>query len=399
VSRQAIAITGSGLITPLGDDPRQVMENLRAGQRALPLEGAASVTIPSFEATRYAAVRGMRAYSRTTQLGIAAAAQAMADAKLREGEIPPERFGLVMASTYGHLDTLLEYDFGLITKGMERTNPALMPLAIGSAPGAATALGFRLRGASVTLSAGAAAGLDAVGLASRLVASGRLQACLVVGAFSAGPDVISSATGSGFLVAPEHARAFDRDSRGVLLAESACALVIETLAGARERSAQVQGIVLGHAGGFAAQSHGLADALAETTQRALSQAELKPGDVSLICSGANGHPLDDEAQAHALCAMFYAWTPKPPVLMAPKASLGESMDAGGLLQVLTGLSALRGGMAPMIPGLEEPRVSGPRYARQTCRVERGTLLALANSRSGSTSALLLGTELEPGVPA
>jgi hypothetical protein len=62
VTRHAIAITGSGLITPLGDDPMQVMENLRAGQRALPQEGAASVTIPQFEATRYACVVFFSAY-------------------------------------------------------------------------------------------------------------------------------------------------------------------------------------------------------------------------------------------------------------------------------------------------------------------------------------------------
>lgn len=384
-----IAITGSGLITPLGDDLKLVMERMREGQSVVTQATTASVTIPHFDPTRYATVRGMRAYSRATQLGIAAAALAMADARIAEGQIPSEQFGLVMASTFGHLDTLLEYDFGLVTKGMERTNPALMPLAIGSAPGSATALAFRLRGASVTLSGGAATGLDALGLAARLVGNGRLRACLVVGAFAPNVEAIRSA-GAGFLAPDGHTRVLSCESRGAVLAESACALVVESAASARERGAAVQGVLLGHAAGFSAEPASLAGTLADTAQRALRGAELSPNDVSLISSGANGVPEDDEAHAHALCAMFYASAPKPPVLMAPKASLGESMDAAGLLQLLTGLSALNSGVAPMIAGLDSPRVPGPRYARQTCGVEGGALLATASSRTGATSALLLG---------
>ena len=377
------------MITPLGDDLKLVMERLREGQSVVTQATSGSVAIPHFDAARYATVRGMRAYSRTTQLGIAAAALAMTDAQSQEGQVPSEQFGLVMASTFGHLDTLLEYDFGLITKGMERTNPALMPLAIGSAPGSATALAYRLRGCSVTLSAGAATGLDALGLAARLVGSGRLRACLVVGAFAPNAEAVRAA-GPGFLASGGGSRVFDVESRGVVLTESACALVIESLSSARERAATVQGLVLGHAAGFCAEPVSLARMLAHTAQRALERAELTPREVSLISSGANGVPSEDEAHAHALCAMFYASSPTPPVLMAPKASLGESMDAGGLLQVVTGLSALKTGVAPMIAGLSSPRVGGPRYARQTCSVERGALLTTASSRTGSTSALLLG---------
>ncbi len=396
MSRHAIAITGSGMITPLGDDPRAVMESLREGQRAPPRDGALCAMIPHFDATAYATVRGMRAYSRTTQLAIAASALALADAKLAEGAVSSERLGLVMASTYGHLDTLLEYDLSLLTRGMERTNPALMPLAIGSAPGSAAALGFRVRGASVTLSAGAASGLDAVGLASRLIASGRLDACLVVGAFSASSDVAQSAARAGSLVGAEEARVFDRESRGHVLAEAACALILEPLAGARARTAQVQGIVLSHAAGFSPEPTALTNALAETTRRAVAQAELTPADVSLICSGASGLPSEDEAHARALCATLYDATENPPLLIAPKACLGESLDASGLLQLLTGLSALRCGTAPGIAGLDTPRVLGPRYALQTCAVDRGALLTLASSRTGATSALMLTADLETG---
>ncbi|MFT3926765.1 MAG: beta-ketoacyl synthase N-terminal-like domain-containing protein [Myxococcales bacterium] len=384
------AITGAGLITPLGDDLARLMESLREGQSALTQQGAGSLMVPNFEASRYANVRGMRAYNRTTQLGICAATLALSDARLGSDQVPSEQFGLVMASTHGHVDTLVEYDFGLVTKGMERTNPALMPLAIGSAPGSASALAFRMRGCSVTLSVGAAGGLEALGFAARMVESGRLRACLVVGAFA---PLAGHSLGCDANLSDHHgARVFDAESRGMVLAEAACALVVEPLTAARERAANVHGVVLGHAAGFHPSPETLGMSLADSAQRALTRAELSPADVALISSGANGLPSDDEAHAHALCAMFYASSPKPPALIAPKANLGESMDAAGLLQVLVGLSALRSGVAPAIAGLSTPRVPGPRYTQRSARIERGALLTTASSRTGSTSALVLAAD-------
>ena len=49
--------------------------------------------------------------------------------------------------------------------------------------------------------------------------------------------------------------------------------------------------------------------------------------------------------------------------MAIKANLGETMDAGGLLQALTALSVLRTGQFPPLVALDEPAVVGLRYPR------------------------------------
>ena len=57
----------------------------------------------------------------------------------------------MLASTYAHLDTAIEYDRSLVTVGIQQTNPALMPLAIPSAPGATLALAFGAKAFSITL--------------------------------------------------------------------------------------------------------------------------------------------------------------------------------------------------------------------------------------------------------
>jgi 3-oxoacyl-(acyl-carrier-protein) synthase len=394
MSSHAIALTGAGVVTPLGDDLTRIMEALREGQAA-PTTASGSLVIPTFDANHYANVRGMRVYSRATQLGIAAGALAMAQAKLSESGFSSDQLGLVMGSSFGHLDTLAEYDFGLVTKGMERTNPALMPLAIGSAPGAATALAFQLRGCSVTLSQGAASGLDGIALAARLVARGRLRACLVVGAFAPGGLVDGEVKASERRVEPRNARVFDASSRGVMLAEAGAAVIVESLASARERGAEVLGIVRSHAGAFASAAQELPNALAAATSRAMEQAALGDEHIALISSGASGLPAEDAAHALAatVAAQGHASIEQQPWVIAPKANLGESHDAAGILQVLIGLSALRSGTAPGVVGLETPRVGGPRYALKTCSIEQGALLATGTTGTGATSALVLSTSI------
>ena len=132
--------TGVAVLTPLGDSPELLAESLRAGRVAvepspdIPEVGAARM--PDFEATRYANVRGLRLFGRASRLGICATKLALRDAGLEQG-LEGQHLGVIAASTFGHLETLIEYDRSLVTVGLQRTNPALMPLGLPSAPGAA----------------------------------------------------------------------------------------------------------------------------------------------------------------------------------------------------------------------------------------------------------------------
>jgi 3-oxoacyl-[acyl-carrier-protein] synthase II len=107
-----------------------------------------------------------------------------------------------------------------------------------------------------------------------------------------------------------------------------------------------------------------------------------------VSAGANGSVEGDRAEAQALLDVLGEAAARTP-LIAVKASLGETIDAAGLLQAAVALSAMSSGRAPPIARLEEPEVPGLRYATRPLDVAAGHALVTATSQTGACSALVL----------
>jgi 3-oxoacyl-[acyl-carrier-protein] synthase II len=304
---ERVVVTGAGVITPLGDTPAAFAEALAAGKTALApsAEGIPVAAIDAFDHAKYAMVRNMRMYNRATQLGICAVKLALGDAKAES--VAPEDLGLLMASTWGHMDVLLEYDRSLVAVGMQRTNGALMPLAIPSAPGAMAALGFTAKAFSMTLSDGATSSLDAIGLGAQWLRDRRAKACIVASAISMSPEMIAAAARAG--ATPQG------------MGQAGVALVLERESDALARGAKILGAVLGYGAAFAIDSHNAFDALG----RAIGGARHAAG-------------MADDSEALA------------PVNTneSLRAALGHTLDASGALQVLATLASLRTGARALV---------------------------------------------------
>jgi 3-oxoacyl-[acyl-carrier-protein] synthase II len=407
VTNERIAITGAGLVTPLGDTPLALHAALLEKKRAIaplasPLaeEGAAGeARIADFDATRYANVRGMRLYGRATRLGICATKLALVDAGHDAASggtaLPAVDLGIVAATGNGYLETAIEYDRGLATVGPQHTNPALMPIALPSAPGAAIALGFGAKAFSITLADGGASSLDALALGARLLASGRAAACVVVGAFTPAAEAVLAAFRAGALAPADAFRVLDRAHRGTAFGEAGAALVLEPLTRARARGAKLLGVLAGFGTTFTpapSEPASAETALARACEKALSAAGWSGSDVGLVSAGANGAPAGDRAEAAALARVLGQRGDARTPVTAVKAGLGESVDAAGMVQAIAALVALGEKVAPPIAGLEEPEVAGLGYALAPAAIERRRALVTARSESGSCAALLLSCE-------
>lgn len=388
----AVVVTGASVLTPLGDQLETLAQALREGRDAIEpaseLTGTGEARLREFDPGRYATVRGMRVYHRTTQLGICAAKLALDDAGLKLDQLEPERFGVVTASTYAHLDTLLTYDEGLVTVGLQRTNPTLMPLALHSAPGAAIALAFGAKAFSITLSDGGASSLAALGLGARLLLDDRAHICVVVGAMGLCRELATSAQAAGMTATAEVFRVLDERSSGMAFGEAAAALVLERADRARERGAEPKALIAGYASTFATDPSRMDHALERACATALRAAGAEPAQLALVSTGANGLTQHDDAHARALLAVLGPAASHAPIL-AVKANLGETFDVAGLLQSIVALTSLRSGIAPAIARLQRPRVPGLCYPVEATPLGAGHALVTATSFTGACSALVL----------
>jgi 3-oxoacyl-(acyl-carrier-protein) synthase len=176
------------------------------------------------------------------------------------------------------------------------------------------------------------------------------------------------------------------------LGEAAAAVLVESAASAQRRGVRLVSTLLAHGAAFAGHPQAVPEALSSAIKRALTAAQCPASEVTLVSSGANGLPAVDVAHAQAAFQVF-GREERPPTLCACLGNLGDCVDANGLLQLLTGVSALKGGIVPGILGLQTPRISGLRYATQTSEVGHGALVVTGISQTGSASALLRRTEI------
>ncbi len=243
-----VAITGLGVKTPAGTDLETFWSTITSGQStAAPIERYDPSPIPvrfgcevrDFDASAYLAPKEARRIDRVTQLGFAAAADALADA----GEIgaDPARSGVIIGTGIGGLITLEEQVSTYIEKGAARVSPFLVPMMMANATAGTIAMQFGWTGPNLCIATACAASANAIGEAMRLIRDGSADVVMTGGAESCmTPTAISAFARMTALSTrnddPAHAsRPFDADRDGFVMGEGAAALGAGTV-GSRRRA-------------------------------------------------------------------------------------------------------------------------------------------------------------------
>ena len=150
---------------------------------AIVITGTGSVTAPSLDALPEAVrARAARA-ERVSQLALAAADAALLDAGLHlvDGE-PRAGIGVVHGTAFGCFLTNAAYQHRIATGGPAAASPRLFAATVSNAAAGEIGVAYRLGGPAVTLTAGAAAGLTALGHAADLLRAGQAGALVAGGA-------------------------------------------------------------------------------------------------------------------------------------------------------------------------------------------------------------------------
>jgi 3-oxoacyl-[acyl-carrier-protein] synthase II len=380
-----IAVTGLGVVTPVGTGRELLWESLLAGRSGFsPVE---SFDTSAFSAHLGAEVRGFSPapYVRTldparlgraSQLAIAAARLALADAGL-EAETPhgvaasmpraamagpvapryivPERVGVAMGTTSGEPLELERFDDRYLAGELDQVGGEMMlryPCHMIAAH-VARELGFC--GVNTMIPAACAAGNYALAHAVDVLRAGRADLMLAGGA-----DAFSRITYAGFsrlgAIAPERCQPFDRRRKGMIPGEGAAVLVLEPLAAARRRGARIYAEVAGY--GLSCDAHHMTAAhpqgegAVRAMSAALADAGLGPEEVSYISAHGTGTPINDRLETLAVTRVFGAGTQVP--ISSVKSMLGHTIGAASAIEAAVCALAVWRDEIPPTMGLEEP---------------------------------------------
>ena len=215
-----------------------------------------------------------------------------------------------------------------------------------------TGITYGFKGPNHNVTNHAVGGTQAILEAYHAIRSGQADRAVVV-AYDMGvePQALFYYTQLG-VVSEQHLKPFDSEHNGTLLADGAAALVLESEASVRARSAVCYGELIGGlssseaAGLFSIESDG--QSLIDLMERTLDVAELGKEDIGLIVAHGNGNSKSDDSEAQAIKTVFAQ--NKVPVT-AFKWSMGHTLAASGVLDAVMTSYALEQNCAPGIANL------------------------------------------------
>ncbi len=382
--RRRVVVTGMGMITPVGGDVESSWRALCEGRGGV---GAISLFDASTFATRIAAEAASfrlsdyradadrwRDHCRTTQLALAAATQAVAQAKLDAQALDRGRFGVYLGSGEGQQDFGRFVDLVHRSSRDDRVDTArftslgrrsLHPIREAEqepgGPSGHLASVFGAQGPNATCQTACAASAQAIGEATELIRRGDADIMLAGGAHS----MIHPLGVTGFILLtalstrnddPARAsRPFDRDRDGFVLGEGGGVLVLEELDHAKARGAVILGEIGGHCSTADAfrltDSHDQGRGAVAAMRGAPADAGINPDAVDYINAHGTSTPSNDSVETLAIKRVFGEAAYQLPI-SSTKSMTGHLVSAGGAVEAIASLRVIRDGIVPPTINLE-----------------------------------------------
>ncbi len=356
-----VAITGIGIVSPFGRGRDATVAALRAGRSGIR-------RISSIDASALASRIGgevppgepwPHGADRFTHFALAAAEEAAQQASLPSIGVEPESLGVLVGTGLGGCETLDAGYRRVYKEGQARIPPASIAMSMYNAAASAISARFQARGISYAVVSACASSAHAIGLAAAAIRNGEAAAMIAGGADAPLTFGIIRAWESMRILAidnehPERAcRPFSADRKGLVLAEGAAMLVLESFDNARRRGQSI----LGEIAGFGATSDAghLTDPSADGAARAMRMAlrAIDLEEVGYINAHGTATQANDVTETRAIRAVFGARAPEIPV-SSTKSMHGHAMGASGAIEIAGSLLALNAGFIPPTINLEVP---------------------------------------------
>jgi 3-oxoacyl-[acyl-carrier-protein] synthase II len=407
-AERRVAVTGIGIVSPIGTSREGLWEGLRAGHSAVRtvtrfdpamFRSQNAAEINDFHPMDFLEQKRVKRLERFGHFAVASARLALEDSGIELALEDRERIGSTMGSALGGVSYAESQMHVFIEKGLKALDPALALMVFGGAASCNIAIEFGLQGPNSTNAMSCASGTIAIGDGFReirdgyadVMLSGASEAPLAPLTFGAFAIIRAMSTRND---EPQRAsRPFDRDRDGFVMGEGGAVLVLEEMERARARGAHVYAEILGY--GNSNDAHHMTaprpdgSQAARSMRRALADGHVTPNEVEYVNAHGSSTPLNDPTETLALKQVFGDHARQLQV-SSTKGYYGHALGASGAFEAAICALALERRWLPPTVNLDCPDENCdldyiPKEGR-----ERGVEYALSNSFGfGGINAALL----------
>ena len=403
-----VVITGMGAITPIGLSVEEFFSSVKAGRHGFgpitrfdsaDFKCHVAAEVKGFDAKEYMDARTARRMEPFSQYGMAAAKEAIEDAKIRMEEEDPYRVGCAVGSGIGGLQAMeREYD-KLSSRGPSRVNPLFIPLMISNMAAGNISIQFGLKGKSLNVVTACATGTNSIGEAFRSIQYGEADVMVAGGTESSvtplGIAGFCALTALSGVDDPDRCSLpFDKNRSGFVMGEGAGILILEELAHAQKRGAHIYAEVLGygctsdayHITSPAEDGEGAANAMLY----ALKDGGISPEELTYINAHGTGTHHNDLFETRAIKKAFGAHA-KDIRVNSTKSMVGHLLGAAGAVELVACVKQLEAGFIHKTLGYGTPdEEMDLNYCREPYEEEIPYALSNSLGFGGHNTSILIG---------
>ena len=371
-----VVVTGMGAITPIGNDVPAFWDGLVNGRSGItrittfePDKVASKIAgeVKGFAADSVMPKKEVRRNDRYVHFAWAATAEAMRDAGLAnpiEDETLAWRTGAIIGSGIGGINTMIRDVTEAALEGVEKIGPFLVTAMIPDMAAGYVAIYANARGPNYATVSACSSSNHAIGDSMNIIRRGEADV-MIAGGAEAGIGEIPVAAFSAMRALstkrnddPEKAsRPFDLERDGFVMGDGAGILVLEELEHARARGATIHAEVVGY-GATDDASHITLPApggrgAVQSMRVAIADAGLTTDDVDYINAHGTSTPPNDRSETAAIKTLFGDRAYRIPV-SSTKSMTGHLMGAGGGIEAIATIQAIKTGIVPPTINQEHP---------------------------------------------
>lgn len=409
--KRRVAVTGVGLVTPLGIGNKETWDAVCAGRSGVrritkfdPSEHKTQIAaeIHGFDPELFMNPKEARKTDAFIQYAVASAKLALEDSGLEITEELSPLTGTIIGSGIGGMETYVNTVLTMAEKGPGRLSPFFITNIINNMAAGYVSIFFNAKGPNCCTTTACAASAHAIGYAVMAIRNGEADAMFAGG--TEAPCIPLTFAGFNAMRAlstrndePERAsRPFDKERDGFIIGEGSGMLILEEMERARKRGAKIYAEIVGY-GMSSDASHITAPSL-DGPERcmlaALKDGGVNPDEIEYINAHGTSTPLNDSNESNAIKQVFGQRAYKIPV-SSTKSMTGHLLGAAGAVEAAFTVLALDQGILPPTINYEFPDPECdldyvPNEARKT-----DIKTALSNSFGfGGTNASLIFKKID-----